>query len=393
MFTRNKNNSVADDGQNKYGIAWAVLWWIGALLVFFLVCCFCKSLRMAIGVVQAAADFMTDTKRILLVPIVGFVIVITFYALWICVAIYIYTIGEIKSTGGQGRSVTWDSTTERGWYYHFFGLFWINTMIDACVCFVIIVAVWTWYFSHNSEVEGEASVSRGLKWIFRYHCGSLALGSLILAIVQVIRFTFEYMRKKLEAANPANAFLKWLLWGISYWLACLNRWIKFINRNAYIQVALTSVHFCLGAFNAFILILRNAARFTFVEYLSFIFAVLGKLLIVSLNCFLCYIIVANWPWIYDKLSSVFAPVLIVGIITYLIWMLFFSIFSVASNTILQCFILDLEISNASGRGSAGHQPPALKKFIKQMKRDKGEDVSDDEGKEEHKKPSQHGAMV
>lgn len=178
---------------------------------------------MAIGVIQAAADFMTDTKRILLVPIIGFIIMITFYALWICVAIYIYTIGEIKSTGGQGRTVEWDSTTQRGWYYHFFGLFWINTMLDACSCFVIIVAVCTWYFSHVSEVEGEAHVFKGLKWIFRYHCGSLALGSLILAIVQVIRAIFEYVRKKMEAANPANAFLKVVLCIFSYCLACLNR--------------------------------------------------------------------------------------------------------------------------------------------------------------------------
>lgn len=171
---------------------------------------------MAIGVVQAAADFMTDTKRILLVPIIGFIIVVSFYALWICVAIYIYTIGEIKSTGGQGRTVEWDSTTKKGWYYHFFGLFWINTMLDACTCFVIIVAVCTWYFSHGSEVEGEASVLKGLKWIFRYHCGSLALGSLILAIIQIIRFIFEYVRKKMEAANPVNAFLKVILCIFSY---------------------------------------------------------------------------------------------------------------------------------------------------------------------------------
>jgi len=376
FFTRNKNKDTADDNLSKYNLAWAIICWIAALLLFTLVCCFCKSLRMAIGVVQAAADFITDTKRILLVPICGFVILGVFYALWICVAIYVYTIGEIESTSGQGRTVKWDTTTKRGWYYHFFGLFWINTMLDACTCFIIIVAVCTWYFSHGSEVEGSAQVYKGFKWIFRYHCGSLALGALILAIIQMIRFIFEYFRKKAEAANPANAVLKILLCMVSYCLACLNRCIKFINRNAYIQVALTSVHFCLGAFNAFILILRNAARFTFVEYLAFIFAILGKLLIVSINCLITYIIVETWPYIADNVSSYFPAVLIVGIITYCVCMLFFSVFSIAANTILQCFILDLEISNASGRGSAGHQPPALKKFIKQVRRDKGEKVSD-----------------
>ena len=36
-----------------------------------------------------------------------------------------------KSTSGQGREVDWEETTRRVWYYHFFGLFWINAMIDA----------------------------------------------------------------------------------------------------------------------------------------------------------------------------------------------------------------------------------------------------------------------
>ena len=100
----------------------------------------------------------------------------------------------------------------------------------------------------------------------------------------MIRFLFEQFRKRVEAANPANAFLKCLLCTVSYLIACLNRCIKFINRNAYIQVALKSTHFCLSAFNAFILILRNAVRFTFVEYIAFVFAILGKILIVSITC-------------------------------------------------------------------------------------------------------------
>ena len=36
----------------------------------------------------------------------------------------------------------------------------------------------------------------GVKWILRYHFGSIAFGSLIIAIVQFIRLMFEYFRKK-----------------------------------------------------------------------------------------------------------------------------------------------------------------------------------------------------
>jgi hypothetical protein len=379
FFTRNNKQDDGGD-QSTYNMVWAILCWVGAFAIFMFVCCFCGALRIAIGVIQAAADFMTDTKRILIVPIVGFVWVLIFYTLWIVVAIFVYTIGDIESSSGQGKRVEWDDTTRRAWYYHFFGLFWINAFTDAFISFIIIVAAATWYFSHGTDREGSAETWKGFKWIWRYHLGSLALGSLILAIVQMIKVIFEYARKRLEAANPTNVALKFLLCMVSYCISCLNRCIKFLTKNAYVQVALTSKHFCLSAFNAFILIIRNAARFTFVEWIAFVFAIFGKLLIISLVCLLSYFILDMWTGISEDLSSYFGPILMMGIITYAICTVFFDVFSVAGNTILQCFILDKEISNASGRGSAGHQPPALRKFIKQVKqhkRDKGESVSDD----------------
>ncbi|CAI2387634.1 unnamed protein product [Moneuplotes crassus] len=381
FFTRNSSNN--DESNNSsYNIVWAIICWVGALAIFLFVCCFCSALRIAIGVIQASADFITDTKRILLVPIIGFVFVIIFYLLWVSVAIHIYTIGDISSTGGstgQGRRVEWENSTRRVWYFHIFGLFWMNSFIDAFIGFIIIVAAATWYFSHGTDREGSAETYKGFKWIFRYHLGSLALGSLIIAIAELIKWTFEYVRKRLENANPTNAALKFFLCLVSYCISCLNRIIKFITKNAYIQVALTSKHFCLSAFNAFILILRNAARFTFVEWIAFMFNILGKILIVTLTCLISYIILELWTGINKDLSSYLGPILMIAVISYLIAMVFFSVFSIAGNTILQCFILDYEISNSMGRGSAGHQPPALRKFIKQMKqyrRDKGEEVSD-----------------
>lgn len=89
-----------------------------------------------------------------------------------------------------------------------------------------------------------------------------------------------------------------------------------------------------------------------------------------------------WTGINKNLSSYFAPILILAIISYAVCAVFFAVFSIAGNTILQCFILDCEISNLTGKGSAGHQPPALKKFIKQIKRDQGHEVSESD-RDEH----------
>lgn len=51
-------------------------------------------------------------------------------------------------------------------WYMFFGFLWIMAFILACAQFVIIVGVCSWYFSHNSDAEGDASFMDGFKWIF-----------------------------------------------------------------------------------------------------------------------------------------------------------------------------------------------------------------------------------
>ena len=81
--------------------------------------------------------------------------------------------------------------------YNLFGLFWINAFLIGCSQFIIAAAASIWYFSHTSDTKGKGSVSTGVKWILRYHFGSIAFGSCIIAIVQTIRVLFEYYRRQI----------------------------------------------------------------------------------------------------------------------------------------------------------------------------------------------------
>jgi hypothetical protein len=82
-----------------------------------------------------------------------------------------------------------------------FGYFWIMSFLLSCNEFVIVVASASWYFSNkeipdDDGIPGDAEVWKGFWWIPRYHFGSLALGSLLIAIVWLIRAVFEYVAKK-----------------------------------------------------------------------------------------------------------------------------------------------------------------------------------------------------
>lgn len=54
----------------------------------------------------------------------------------------------------------------------------------------------------------------------RYHLGSIALGSFIIAIIQFIRAVLEYIDRQLKAANPGNVVLKYLMACARYAVNC-----------------------------------------------------------------------------------------------------------------------------------------------------------------------------
>ena len=241
-----------------------------------------------------------------------------------------------------------------------FMFFWIAAFIMAINEFVIIVAAITWYYSDKDKpdddgIPGDSDVSVGMWWSIRYHAGTLAAGSLILAIVWMIRAIFEYVSKKMEDATGENGCTKCLISCIRCCLACFDRLIRYINRNAYIYCALTGESFCSSALNSFILILKNSAKFGFVDGIAGCFMFIAKFFISIVT-----VLISNFVMrAMVEVSSPYAPLLAIFLISYMIATIFIEIFDTGANTILQCYLLDREV----GLSDDEHIPRSLKKFF------------------------------
>ncbi|KAF3833994.1 hypothetical protein F7725_025198 [Dissostichus mawsoni] len=156
-----------------------------------------------------------------------------------------------------------------------------------CVNFVIALgqctlagafASYYWAFNKPDDIPYfplSASFIRSL----RYHVGSLAFGALILTLVQIARMILEYIdHKTRQAQNPCARFvlccMKCCLW-------CLEKFIKFLNRNAYIMIAIYGKNFCVSAKNAFMLLMRNVVRVVVLDKVTDLLLFFGKLLVVA----------------------------------------------------------------------------------------------------------------
>jgi len=164
-----------------------------------MVCNF-KSLRVSIAIIETAADYFSDTKRIMIVPVIYFAFGLSVFIMWIYGILCISSIGTI--TGGNYNLQTKDVNRDEGtnWMIALmvFGMIWIGSFIVAMNEFVVICSAASWYFSRKDVADkdgipGDSDIWKGMWWSWRYNCGSLALGSFILSLFWIIRGTFEYI--------------------------------------------------------------------------------------------------------------------------------------------------------------------------------------------------------
>ncbi|XP_025905692.1 choline transporter-like protein 2 isoform X1 [Nothoprocta perdicaria] len=235
-------------------------------------------------------------------------------------------------------------------FFNIFMFFWLANFVIALgqVTLAGAFASYYWAFKKPDDIPAFPLFS-AFGRALRYHTGSLAFGSLILAIVQVIRVTLEYLDHRLKAAD--NKVAKFLLGCLKCCFWCLEKFIKFLNRNAYIMIAVYGTNFCASARNAFFLLMRNIIRVAVLDKVTDFLFFLGKLLIVgSVGVLAFFFFTQRIKLVQDTAPSLnyyWVPILTVIVGSYLIAHGFFSVYGMCVDTLFLCFCEDLERNDGS----------------------------------------------
>jgi hypothetical protein len=210
----------------------------GICSLVFLCCVWCgfNSLKTAIDVIDASADFLAKTKRIILVPILYFFVTILFISVWLACMLCINSIGDIvpESFGVQNRNAKrTPEENKQVWMiflFMFFGILWICAFIRAKTSFIAMVAATTYYFDSNENKEGDADVNIGFKFAYMYHAGSLAFGSLIIAIIQFLRIVVMTIAEQAQRASGDNCAFKIIVGCAKCCMKCIEKICDYINK-------------------------------------------------------------------------------------------------------------------------------------------------------------------
>jgi len=124
---------------------------------------------------------------------------------------------------------------------------------------------------------------------------------------------------------------------------CFESIIEYLNKIAYAYMAVSGDSYCESAWNGFLLNLKHCAKFSFATMLASMFVFLGKLFITVLNCGTFFLIMKYGTKSIDHLSSMWGPIIIIAISTFVTAQIFLGLFDEATIATLHCLAIDMDL--------------------------------------------------
>ena len=228
--------------------------------------------------------------------------------------------------------------------YNVFGYLWLTFFISAFSNMVLACTFATWYWTFKKKDVPFFTLTKAIFQTTFYHLGTLAFGSLILAICRLIRLILEYIDRKIKKYD--NAVTRAILCFMRCFFWLLESFLRFLSENAYIMCAIHGKNFCTSAKDAFNLTMRNFLRVVTLDKVTDFLFFMSKLLITGGAGVATYFFLLNNPSVI-QLHYNAVPTAIVAICAFLITSVFFSVYSMAVDTLFLCFLEDIERNDGS----------------------------------------------
>lgn len=367
--------ATEDEIAMKFNIACVVS--VVAGIIMITICCCCNNIRLAVTLFDEAGKCVFAMPGMLLQPF--FILLIIGVACLVYAWQLIYTsqvgvptrmMGEIWVADGKVRWLAPDYFWKYSWVFTCFAFFWVEAFLIGMHQTVLAGTVSNWYFTHcDTSSEKPKCIARcrlcpgkgALCDLLKFNLGSVALGSFLIAVIKTIRIIIWLIEKSAKKKGSDSKLMKYIFACVKCLLACITRFLTFLNRNAYIGVAMFGYSFCRAAQKALALKIENAGRAVMICMICMGVLFLGKLVSTIASAYVTYkLILIDNPEIATMQLTALS--LIVAIFAYLIINIFLSVYEMALDTIFLCFCEDQNRNN--GRDRPYFSSAQLQKFMR-----------------------------
>lgn len=217
-----------------------------------------------------------------------------------------------------------------------FAFLWTNEFFN-CVCFTSLSGQYShWYFFRRDPKQ---STRFPLCWAFyrtvRYHLGTIAMGSFIIALVQFIRIAMEALDRQTKKLQETNKMMVYAIKCAKCALYCLEKCLKFITSYCYIYTALQGTSFCMSCIATFTLIMGQPIQLALNTLVRTILTLLQLIGIPALCAFL-----TNATLVERMSAQPMYPTGFVLLTAFVITKCFAIVFSCVLDTLFVCCVRD-----------------------------------------------------
>jgi hypothetical protein len=214
----------------------------------------------------------------------------------------------------------------------------------AVAQFVISTVVCFWYYQPSASV-GPVTVFRAIFWAFRYHLGSLCIGSVFQLFATSIKLSLKYVFSK--AIQPAEGGSGLVGKVIMCLAECFEKFVKLLNGHIYIQIILNSEGYFTSSRKGLAVLQNNLIRIEGVcDFMMFF----GKLLVSSASALFCHSLIKRSSVEHQIFnSSNLATLLVVFALSWVVASMFAYIWETSCDTIAHLCYLEREESSKSSR--------------------------------------------
>lgn len=385
-FMQYQDKKDAETGSEKYKIdtdqryfnknTWlAIVIILGIVLVILiLLLIFLRNrIRIAIALIKEGSRAVGCMMSSLLFPLLPYALHLAVFVFWGAVAIYLQSTKkkQFYMTDDYNNTQACDPSNETlikigkckfdhyiashtvyGQIYNLIAFLWVNFFILGFGQLTLAGAFASYYWTFDKKYGiPSCAVAKSMSRAIRYHLGSVAFGSLIITIVKLIRLLLEYIESKLKEYEEVYKCAKicMCLCKCCFW--CIEKFLKFINKNAYIMIAVYGENFCTSAKDAFNLIMRNVLRTAVLDKAADFLLLISKLVVVGATGVLSFYFFSGKISIFGyrtpELNYYLIPVIIITFGSFIIATVFFDVYSMAVDTLFLCFLEDCERNDGS----------------------------------------------
>lgn len=395
-------NGVTDNTTRGISIFFMALGGVFLILDILYLCILVflfRRIKKAADIIQLAAKPLFRIPTLLIVPILTFFALVAITAYWLLIAGYIQSatlpitlsvpelknlpVGDLPVNTSMSYTIRRGNATIQGFqWYHLFGYLWSAAFLSALGYTTTAGVISQWYFSAKGNPEANFankgtgfqkraepfSVIRSFLRALIFHSGSLLFGSLLVAIVQFIRFLYRKLETWItrtfalaSCGNPAVV-------AIIICLKCLVRvlmfgfylLVKFFNKNAYIMMMIHGGSFLNSGARAFGLIKSNILIVGTTNFLGHAMLLLGQIVITIWGGFQTYLIIYlfnryNARLVMGEVDYYIVPVLAGVVTSFVIAGMFVNMYTTAIDTVILCYLEDKKV-----RKNYPYTPPPLR---------------------------------